>query len=162
MMYEWSEACYLHDMEACTLHSESEPAVALLHRWSGIRGAENGEWRQCLRCRFPIVVCRFICYVDVDNDDNKGGVEEEGSCSGVETLCRTVAVLLTVADGVLGDVVIQEEIGKQKWDRNHNQMSREWMEEQIRIGNSTVPRIVRMFQRLLDGFEGLSQIEWKK
>lgn len=105
-MYEWSETYYLHDMEACTLHSEPKPAMTLLNRWSGIRGAEKGEGKQCLRCRFPNVVCRPIKYEDAD--DNRGSAAGEGSvsCCGVEILCRTVAALLTVADSVLRDMVI--------------------------------------------------------
>ncbi|KAH6876848.1 hypothetical protein B0T10DRAFT_497395 [Thelonectria olida] len=160
LMYEWSEACYLHDMGACTLHSESKPAMALVHKWSGIRGAEGGQERQCSRCRFPLVVCRLIRHEDAD--DVGDDMEADERCSGVETLCRTVAVLLTVADGVLGDVVIEEEMGNQKWDKNYDRLSRGWMEDQVRIGNCTVPRIVRLFQRLLDGFIGLSRIRWKK
>lgn len=162
LAYEWSETCYLHDMEACTLRSESKPAMTLLHRWSGIRGAEKGEGKQCLRCRFPNVVCRPI--KNEDADDNRGSAAGEGSvsCCGVEILCRTVAALLTVADGVLGDMVIQEEMGKEKWDKDYDRLSREWMGEQVRIGNSTAPRIVRIFQRLLDGFNGLNRTAWKK
>ncbi|EXK78107.1 hypothetical protein FOQG_17195 [Fusarium oxysporum f. sp. raphani 54005] len=162
LTYEWSETCYLHDMEACTLHSESKPAMTLLNRWSGIRGAEKGEGKQCLQCRFPNVVCRPIKYEDAD--DNRGSAAGEGSvsCCGVEILCRTVAALLTVADGVLGDMVIQEEMGKVKWDKDYDRFSREWMGEQVRLGNSTAPRIVRIFQRLLDGFNGLNRTVWKK
>ncbi|EEU34411.1 uncharacterized protein NECHADRAFT_82260 [Fusarium vanettenii 77-13-4] len=130
LTYEWSETCYLHDMEACTLRSESKSAMTLLHRWSGLRGAEEGEGKQCLRCRFPNVVCRPINYEDVGG--NRGSAVGEGSvsCCGVETLCRTVAALLTVADGVLGDMVIQKEMGKESWDKDYDRLSREWMGEQ--------------------------------
>lgn len=172
MMYKWSEDCYLHDMESCTLHKESKAATVLLHKWSGIRGSEmglEGERHRCLHCRFPVEVCRYTR----DEDGKHDVVVDEGiSCkltgnasaggSGVEIICRTVAALLAVADGMLGNLVIQKEMGKQEWDGKYDHLSQEWIAEQVRIGNSTVPRIVRIFQRLLDGYQRLRQVGWEK
>ncbi|KAH7113061.1 hypothetical protein EDB81DRAFT_922310 [Dactylonectria macrodidyma] len=171
MMYNWDEACYLHDMETCTLHKESKAAATLLRKWSGIRpgdGGEESETGQCPHCRFPAQVCRFTRIDDgeYDDDDHTCQLTDEDTGSaggnGVEIVCRTVAALLTVANGVLGKLVIQEEMGKKRWNGKYDQLSRQWMAEQVRIGNSTVPRIVRIFQRLLDGFQRLSQVGWGK
>jgi hypothetical protein len=96
-----------------------------------------------------IIICSLV-----DKGDAGG--------SGVEVVCCMVAALLIIADGVLGDLVVREEVRRQKGDREYEPLSREWMEEQVRIGNSTIPRIVNIFQWLLDGFQILSNIGWEK
>lgn len=166
MAYGWNEDCYLHDITDCSMHRESRSTIALLGTWSGMRGAEGGEGLQCPQCRFPAVVCWFR-YYEHGSDDGPytcSLAEEEGNgSSGVEVVCRTVATLLSIADGIIGDLVIEEESAgwRNKGVQEYEPLSQGWMETQVRIGDVTVPRIVRVFQRLLDVFPTLQNIGWE-
>ncbi|EXU95272.1 hypothetical protein X797_011640 [Metarhizium robertsii] len=104
MMYEWSEACYLHDMTTCTLRKELRLANTLLTEWEGLAGADGGAREQCDLCRFPISVCRLGHGY---NDDwaSSNGLE----CEGVTVITRVVAALMTVADGSIGDGVVEDD-----------------------------------------------------
>lgn len=153
MMYEWSEACYLHDMTMCTLRKESRLANALLAEWEGLAGADGGEREQCDSCRFPISVCRL------GHGYNDDWTSCDGmKCEGVTVLKRVVAALMTVADGSIGDLVVEEE--EKVSYATYEKFSREWLEEQIETRGGKMPRIANMFHRLLDGFEVLCQAGW--
>lgn len=161
MAYEWSEACYLHEMDACTLHQESESATALLRRWADLRGADGeGEEDQCESCRFPSAVCRLG---HADDSDGNSSSSEGTSCDGVRVMTQVVATLMTIADGSLGELVVEEAEKASKWKNavSYETLSREWMSEQINTAGGVMPRIANIFQRLVDGFEGLCRAGWK-
>ncbi|KAK4071350.1 hypothetical protein Purlil1_13428 [Purpureocillium lilacinum] len=155
LMYEWSEACYLHDMEGCQMRPEAQRARSLLKQWSDLRGAEGGAAECCPRCRFPLSVCRFL-----EDGAPVGGQRagSAGACNwiGARVMLQTVASLLTAREGILGEAVIRE-VGREKdWNGRVEDLSRDWMAEQVVVTDGlTVPRIVEVFQRLLDGFGGL-------
>ncbi|KID81472.1 hypothetical protein MGU_11165 [Metarhizium guizhouense ARSEF 977] len=157
MVYGWSEACYLHDMTTCTLRKESRLANALLAEWEGLAGADGGEREQCDSCRFPISVCR-LGHGYNDNWASCDGLR----CEGVTVIKRVVAALMTVADGSIGDGVVEEdEIASKKASYvTYEKFFRQWLAEQIQTRGGEMPRIVNLFHRLLDGFEGLRQAGW--
>ena len=76
-------------------------------------------------------------------------------------MLQTVASLLTARKGILGEAVIRE-VGREKdWNGRVEDLSRDWMAEQIVATDGlTVPRVVEVFQRLLDGFGGLGKRQW--
>lgn len=121
---------------------------------------EISFWRERRHWAYPDPTRWRDGWKDDQSDDPAVHASADGS--GAEVIYRTVAALLAVADGVLGNLVIKEEMGKQEWDGKYDCLSREWMEKRVRIGNSTVPRIVKIFQRLLDGFQRLRQVGWEK
>ncbi|KAJ6436771.1 Alpha-galactosidase 2 [Purpureocillium lavendulum] len=155
LMYEWSEVCYLHDMEECQMRPEAQRARSLLNQWSDLRGAEGGTAECCPGCRFPLFVCRLA-------EDGASGESERdgraGACNwmGARVMVLTVASLLTARKGILGEAVIRKVRREKDWNGRVEDLSRDWMAEQIVVTDGlTVPRIVEVFQRLLDGFGGL-------
>lgn len=73
-------------------------------------------------------------------------------------ITRVVAALMTVADGSIGDLVVEEE---EKGNVTFKKYSREWLTEQIYTPGGKMPRIANMFRRLLDGFGGICQAGWR-
>jgi hypothetical protein len=141
LTYEWHESVYDHDLWDCRLREESASAQKALRFLCTVQRRESD---QCASCGYSRQICLQA------HDD---GFELDDDCHCVKAVKKGVAVLLTVHNGVLRETVCPQLViartGQERAD------TRAWLEGEVDFWGIKVDRLLSVFHKLADGYDGL-------
>jgi hypothetical protein len=145
LTYEWHESVYDHELRGCRLREESASARKMLRFLCTVQQPARREDGQCASCGYSRRICRL---------PQDYGFELERDCPCVEAVKKGIAVLLTVHDGMLGKIVYpQLVIANAHQERADN---RAWLEGEDDFWGIQVNRLLTVFHKLADGYDGLT------
>ncbi|KAH7074970.1 hypothetical protein BKA63DRAFT_514099 [Paraphoma chrysanthemicola] len=146
LTYEWRESVYDHELRECRLREESTSARKLLRFLCTV---QQPTWRgsgRCASCGYSRRICRQA------HDD---GFELDDDCSCIKAVKMGIAVLSTIHDGVLRELVCpQLVIARTHQDRAD---TRAWLLEEVDFWGIKVNRLLAVFHKLADGYDGLTE-----
>jgi hypothetical protein len=146
LTYEWRESVYDHELRDCRLREESASARKMLRflctvqqpLWKG-----NG---QCASCGYSRQICKQA--------HGDGFELEDDDCGCIKAVKKGIAVLLTTQDGVLRETVCPQLVIAQTHQERAD--TRAWLEEEVDLWGMKVQRLLTLFYKLADGYDGLT------
>ena len=82
------------------------------------------------------------------------GMEEELGCDHLSSIRQAVAMLLVIDGGILGDI-LGEKLADGEADHFQGEVMQTWLGKQIRIGGLVAPRILQVFDILIEAWRVL-------
>ena len=145
LTYEWHDSVYNHELRDCWLRKESASARKILQLLCTV---EQPNWKrrdQCASCGYKRQICMW---------PQDPGFELDRDCNSVRAIKNGIAVLLTVHDGVLRKTIFPHlERAKTKQERAE---TRAWFEEEVTFWGSKANRLLEVFHRLADAYDGVT------
>jgi hypothetical protein len=145
LTYEWHESVYDHELWQCRLREGSASARKMLRFLCAVQQPASREDSQCASCGYSRQICRYPQDI---------GFELERDCPCVEAVKKGIAVLLTVHNGMLGKTVYPQLVIANTHQKRAD--TRAWLEGEDEFWGIRVNRLLTVFHKLADGYDGLT------
>jgi hypothetical protein len=146
LTYEWRESVYDHELRDCRLREESASARKMLRFLCTVK---QPLWRgdgQCASCGYSRQICRQA---------HDGGFGLDDDCGYIKAVKKGIAVLLTVHDNILRETVCPQLVIAQP--HQERAITRAWLEVEDDFLGLKIDRLLTIFQKLADGYDGLTE-----
>lgn len=147
LLYKCSKLVYDHDLKDCDRRKESTLATEMVRFLEGIDLISLEGSGQCTTCGCPQEICRLA-------KDGKRSSSKEGCFRGTR-MRNGIAVILVVQDSVLREILFPIICVEQPNIRSKRICK--WMGEQVDFWVIKVPRLVLIFQKPADGYDGITR-----